>query len=241
VVNYNFRTQQEQKEPYVAADENVIIHPMRNEDEIKIVSFDVEGTLVTTDFSAAIWFEGIPGDYASRYGISFKEAEKIVFNEYEKIGDQKMEWYDINYWMRKFNLGRSDKFLAGYRDRIHLYPEVRDVLESLGRKYTLVVASGTPREFLEHLLKDINHHFNMIFSSTSDFRSTKNKEFYRVICRQMGSAASSIVHVGDNLQFDFHSASEAGLHAYYLDRKNEEKIAEYSMQNLSELKGLLLA
>lgn len=209
-------------------------------DKIEIVSFDVEGTLVTTDFSAAIWFEGIPGDYAARHGKSLSEAEKIVFSEYEKIGDQHMEWYDINYWMRKFDLGSSDKFLARYRDRINLYPEVPDVLESLGAKYKLIVASGTPREFLAHLLKDVKHYFNMIFSSTSDFRSTKNKEFYHGICRQMGSAASCVVHVGDNLQFDFQSASEAGLRAYFLDRKNERKTREGSMQSLSELKRLLL-
>jgi len=38
-------------------------------DEIKIVSLDVEGTLATTDFSSAVWFEAIPRQYAERYGV----------------------------------------------------------------------------------------------------------------------------------------------------------------------------
>ncbi|HJX03193.1 MAG TPA: HAD family hydrolase [Dehalococcoidia bacterium] len=213
---------------------------MANSNRIEIVSFDVEGTLVTTDFSAAIWFEGIPGDYAARYGLTLAEAEKIVYDEYARIGDQNMEWYDINYWMKKFDLGSPDKFLARYRDRIHLYPEVVDVLQSLGEKFKLIVASGTPREFLAHLLKDIEHHFSMIFSSTSDFKSTKNPDFYFGICRQMNSSAPAIVHVGDNLQFDFHSAARAGLLAYYLDRKDEQKEGQCGMKSLTELKDLLL-
>jgi HAD superfamily hydrolase (TIGR01549 family) len=213
---------------------------MANRNSIEIVSFDVEGTLVTTDFSAAVWFEGIPGDYAARYGLTVAEAEKIVYEEYARIGDQNIEWYDINYWMRKFDLGSSDKFLARYSNRIQLYPEVVDVLQSLGDKFKLIVASGTPREFLAHLLKDIEHHFSMVFSSTSDFKSTKNPHFYHSICRQMNSAARAIIHVGDNLQFDFHSAAKAGLLAYYLDRKDEQKEGQRGIKSLTELKELLL-
>jgi len=207
---------------------------------IKIVSFDVEGTMVTTDFSAAIWFEGIPGDYAQKHSISFEKAQKFVFDEYSKVGDQRMEWYDINYWMKHFELGDSDKFLARYRDRIHLFPEVKDVLQSLNRKYILIVASGTPREFLAHLLKDISGYFTEIFSSTSDFRSTKNYDFYTGICRKMNASPEQIIHIGDNLQFDYETATEAGLNAYYLDRKEEQKDHRKSMKSLSGLKDLLL-
>ena len=46
-------------------------------DAIKVVSFDVEGTMVTTDFSYAIWFEMIPQRYAERWGLSFAEALRM--------------------------------------------------------------------------------------------------------------------------------------------------------------------
>ena len=138
-------------------------------EKIEIVSFDVEGTLVTTDFSASIWFEGIPRDYACKHNLPFEESQRIVFDEYAKIGDQQMEWYDINYWMHKFDLGSSDKFLAKYKDRIQLFPDVKDVLSALSQKYKLIVASGTTREFLALLLEKIGPYFIEIFSSTSDF------------------------------------------------------------------------
>jgi HAD superfamily hydrolase (TIGR01549 family) len=208
--------------------------------DIKIVSFDVEGTLVTTDFSAAIWFEGIPGDYAARHSIPFEQAKQFIFDEYAKVGDQKMEWYDINYWMNHFELGSSDKFLARYRDRVQIFPEVIDVLESLGKKYDLIVASATPREFLTHLLDGLKPYFSEVFSSTSDFKSPKNQDFYAGICRKMNATPHDILHVGDNLQFDYQSASDAGLHAYYLDRRDEQKDHKKSMKTLAGLKDLLL-
>jgi HAD superfamily hydrolase (TIGR01549 family) len=209
--------------------------------DIKIISFDVEGTLVTTDFSSAIWFEGIPGDYAAKHSLPFEEAKQFVFDEYARVGDQRAEWYDINYWMDHFGLGSSEKFLARYRDRVQVFPEVIDVLDSLGAKYKMIVCSATPREFLAHLLDDLKPYFIEIFSSTSDFKSPKTRDFYKNICQKMEATPKNILHIGDNLQFDYQSAADAGLHAYYLDRKDEQKDHQKSMKTLSGLKDLLLA
>jgi hypothetical protein len=33
---------------------------------IKIISFDLEGTLTTPDLSQAVWYEGIPSLYSKR-------------------------------------------------------------------------------------------------------------------------------------------------------------------------------
>ncbi|TET40573.1 MAG: hypothetical protein E3J65_00725 [Dehalococcoidia bacterium] len=75
--------------------------------KIKVVSFDVEGTLVTPDFSRAVWYEGIPSLYAKRNGISFEEARSMVEDCYLKVGDQRREWYDIKYWFQRFQLGEA--------------------------------------------------------------------------------------------------------------------------------------
>ena len=206
--------------------------------KFSIISFDVEGTLVTTDFSAAIWFEGIPESYAWKYGMSFQQARNIVTREYDKVGDQRIEWYDINYWVNKFDIGSSYELLKKYKGRIGIYPEVREVLESLSKKYLLIICSGTPREFLVHLLKDIDGYFTEIFSSTSDFKSTKNQSFYTGICRKMESAPDQILHVGDNYQFDFHEPMQIGLQAYYLNRAETSK-KDNTIRSLAELSSLL--
>jgi hypothetical protein len=73
-------------------------------DKVKIVSFDAEGTLVTPYFTQAIWHEEIPTLYAQNKGISFEQAKAVVQQEYDLIGEQRMEWYDIKFWFGRFGL-----------------------------------------------------------------------------------------------------------------------------------------
>src|SRR4030066_912108 len=101
---------------------------MINLNEVKIVSFDAEGTLVTADFSYAVWFEAIPERYAERNGIDFEMARKVIEEEYRKVGDQKLEWYDVRYWFDKLGLGAPDQVMKKCSSRVCYYPEVEEVL-----------------------------------------------------------------------------------------------------------------
>jgi len=206
--------------------------------KIEVISFDVEGTLVTTDFSYAIWFEAIPQKYGEKHGISFEQARKVVMAEYEKVGDQRVEWYDINYWFRKFDLGDYNDAMEQYHDRVQYYPEVNDVLTSLGEKYTLIAASGSPKEFLHHLLRDIKPRFHRVFSSISDYQQVKTHEFYRNLCQAIDVAPQQVLHIGDNLQFDFTTPRDIGIQALHLDRKGENN-HQGSLADLAQLKNLL--
>lgn len=208
-------------------------------DEIKLVSFDVEGTLVTPDFSYAIWFEAIPERYAEKNGIDFEQAREIVEEEYRKVGEQRLEWYDIRYWFDKLDLDIPDPVMERCQSRVCYYPEVRDVLSSLSGRYKLVVASGSPREFLCHLLRDIEPYFTKVFSSVSDYKRLKTSEFYLEMCQAMEVQPGQVVHVGDNRQFDFVAPREVGIHAFYLDRKRQTNHRN-SLANLTQLRAHLV-
>ena len=188
---------------------------------IKIVSFDVEGTMVTTDFSYSIWFEMIPQRYADRWGLSFAEATRKIKQEYDSLGDQQIDWYDVQYWFTRFELGKADIAMEGLQPRVKYYPETRDVLKKLDGVYKLSVASGSPRPFLKHLLRDTESHFSSIFSSTSDFQQVKTAEFYKNMCRRLQVEPEQVVHVGDHLQFDCLEPASIGIRAYYLDREGK--------------------
>lgn len=208
-------------------------------DEIKVVSFDVEGTLVTPDFSYAVWFEAIPRRYAEKNGIDFERAKTIVEEEYRKVGDQRLEWYDVWYWFNKFDLGVPLPVMEGCQSSVCYYPEVEEVLASLSGRYELAVASGSPREFLVHLLKDIKHHFVKVFSSVSDHKQLKTPEFYWSMCQVLGVKPEQVIHIGDNWQFDFLAPSEIGIRAFHLDRKGQSD-DQHSLRSLAELKPRLL-
>lgn len=200
---------------------------------IRIVSFDAEGTLVTPDFSYSIWYEAIPQKYAEKYGVDFDTARRIIEEEYGKVGDQRLEWYDVRYWFGRFGLGSPEPVMASYRHRVSYYPEVREVLAELSQRYTLIVSSGSMREFLRHLLEHIEPYFDRVFSSLSDYWQLKTPEFYHEVCREMGVRPEQVVHVGDNREFDFVSPRKVGIHAFHLDRSGQH---EECLTSLAELK-----
>ncbi len=210
----------------------------RKNGSIKVVSFDVEGTLVTTDFSSAIWFEMIPGRYSRRHGLNFEEATAKVRQAYDGIGDQRLEWYDVQYWFTRFDLGNADIAMEELQPRVQYYPDTKNVLEQLQNRYRLSVASGSPRPFLKHLLRDIEYNFSAVYSSTSDYQQVKTADFWAAMCRDLRVDPAQVVHVGDHVQFDFEEPASIGIKAYHLDRNGESGTAG-SLHSLNELVSIL--
>ncbi|OPY68322.1 MAG: hypothetical protein A4E62_02077 [Syntrophorhabdus sp. PtaU1.Bin002] len=44
----------------------------------KIISFDLDGTLVHGKYGDIVWNQGIPEEYADKYGFTFDEAVSRV-------------------------------------------------------------------------------------------------------------------------------------------------------------------
>lgn len=206
--------------------------------QIELVSFDAEGTLVTPDFSETIWHEAIPALYAKKKGLDLAQAKKCITQEYNKIGVHRLEWYDIEYWFRCLDLGSSELVIQSCLKKIAHYPEVIEVLTSLASEYRLIVASGTPLELLHCLLRDIKPYLVRTFSSISHYRQVKNPDFYLRICEEMSVKPDRVIHVGDNWQFDFLNAQQAGINAFYIDRSGENH--RDSLGDLAQLKRLLM-
>jgi len=204
---------------------------------IKLISFDAEGTLVTPDFSETIWHEAIPALYARKKGLDLAQAKKSITEQYNKIGVNRLEWYDIEYWFDSLGLGSSEPVIRSCLNKIAHYPEVLDVLPSLAAEYPLIVASGTPLELLHCLLRDVKPYFVRIFSSISHYKEVKNPDFYLRICEEMGVEPGQVIHVGDNWQFDIVNAREAGLNAFYIDRSGQDR--HDSLGDLTQLARLL--
>lgn len=207
--------------------------------QIEVISFDAEGTLVVPGFTQAAFHEAIPAIYARRKGIELAQAKEIVATEYDKIGDQRLEWYDINYWLGYLDLGAPEPVIESCRDKLCYYPEVSEVLSSLARRYKLIVASGTPLELLHYLLRDVKPYFARVFSSISHYRQLKTPDFYLQMCQAMNVEPSQVVHVGDNWQFDFLNPKQVGIYAFHIDRAGSNH--EESIADLGQLKSRLLA
>ena len=207
--------------------------------QIEVISFDAEGTLVMPDFSQTLWHEAIPLLYAQKNEIDLAQAKRVMAEEYDKIGDQRLEWYDIEYWFNSLGLGAAEPVIQSCRNKISYYPEVNEVLSSLNGKYKLVIASGTPLELLGYLLQDIEHYFIQVFSSLSHYHQLKSPDFYLGMCQAMNVQPGRVVHVGDNWQFDFLNSRQVGINAFHLDRLGGNH--QESLSDLTQFKHLLLS
>jgi len=192
---------------------------------IRIISLDMNGTMVNSRFVDKVWMEGMPRLYAERTGLDFPAAREYVIGEYMKIGSDHLEWYDLKFWIDKFGLSMGkDELLELYEDEIEVYPEVEEVLELLSENYELVVTSNAAREFIDIELDGLQGYFREVFSATSDFREVKKSPLlYGAICAHLDARPFEVLHIGDHYSYDYESALDAGLDALFLDRKGERQ------------------
>jgi beta-phosphoglucomutase-like phosphatase (HAD superfamily) len=116
----------------------------------KVISFDLDGTLVDARYGDMVWNTGIPSEYAKKYGMTFDEARAFIRARYESVGDGDIAWYEIEHWLERFSLDVAPvELLDRYREHIALLPDAREVIESLRDRYTLVIASNAARMFVE--------------------------------------------------------------------------------------------
>jgi HAD superfamily hydrolase (TIGR01549 family) len=190
---------------------------------IRVISLDMDGTLVNSRFVDKVWMEGMPMLYAEKTGLDFPVAKSYVVGEYTKIGSDRLEWYDLMYWIERFGLKvGKDNLLQMYEDEIETYPEVQEVLDLLAENYELVVTSNAAREFIDIELEGLSDYFSETFSATSDFREVKKSPLiYGTVCAHMGAKPFEVLHIGDHYNYDYESPLEAGLDALFLDRKGE--------------------
>jgi len=205
---------------------------------VKIISFDMDGTLVHPEFTDWVWLHGIPRLYAQRKGLSFDEAKARVVEEYHRVGEGAIEWYDIKYWFNLFGLdGTWETLMEQYADKIRPFEDARFCLEGLKERYPLVLTSNAGREFIkiEMDVTRMGQYFDRIFSATSDFKVVKKTaQFYQQICNILETEPNEIVHVGDHYQFDYLVPQSLGIQAFYLDRSG--KMSGDSV--LADLRGL---
>lgn len=209
----------------------------------KIISFDLDGTLVDIEFGNKVWNEGIGGKFAETYGVDRDLGEEWVRNAYAAIGDRNLLWYDIDYWLRRFNLPVSAaELLDAYAASIRLLPHVHDVLDTLAGKYELIIASNAARLFVEKELEQtgIASYFRRTVSATSDYGIVKKDvAFYRRLCSELEVSPEEMVHVGDHLIFDLEVPLQFGIDAFFVASQRPEPAGVDNGRVLHDLRELI--
>lgn len=209
---------------------------------IKIISFDLDGTLVKNTYADSVWLEGFPKLYAKEKKIKLKQAKEFLYKEYDKIGKEHKEWYDIEWWFKKFKLKEDWRnLLKNYRKSIEIFPETQKTIKNLSKSYKLIIISDAKREFIDIQLEEtkLKPFFNYVFSSLSDFDSVKKiPGLYKQICKKLKVQPYEIIHIGDNKEFDFFSPQKIGIKSFYLNRGKTE-YGNYIIYSLSDIERMI--
>lgn len=210
---------------------------------MKIISFDLDGTLVHPEYSDIVWRSAIPELVAKKRSVDIEEAKDFVYSQYDLIGDERMEWYQIGYWFDRFGIDEDWKEIMELHSKvIKPYPEVIDVLERLKDSFPLVIISNAAREFIHIEMKKAHlyGYFSRIFSATTDFQEVKKTErFYRKVCDILEIDPMDLIHVGDHWHFDYLVPRGIGIRAFYLDRKGLNKREDGVVRDLLELEEIV--
>lgn len=210
---------------------------------VKIVSFDLDGTLVDWTFADAFWFNCMARLYSERWGLSFHEALREIRRRYDEVGMDNLAWYNIGYWWREFCFEGSWKdLIEECRPKVRPYADAQEALEWLHGRFRLIVITNGIRELADVEVKEagFEKYFDRVFSATTDFGVVKKTgDFYLRVLAEIGARADEVVHIGDNYVFDYLAPREAGIRAFFLDREGKHS-GDFVVRNLLEFTKLLL-
>jgi len=206
--------------------------------QAQIISFDMDGTLTDMAFVNSVWLRGVPELYAQKNKISFEEALFQVKHDYDKVGRERLEWYDLSYWLNKFEINTTpEQILKSFVDKIRVFEDVHKLLKRLRDcGYRLIVLTNARREFLDLEMEQtgIKTYFENIFSSPSDFKLIKNgTTVYEKVCIACQVSPTNMIHVGDDPDFDFEVPKRIGIRTFLLDR-DEKRVGPDIVHNLEE-------
>ncbi len=201
-----------------------------------IVSFDLDGTLTTHDFTRGVWGEGVPRLLAEKKRISLDEASQFCTDAYHTEGDASIHWYQLDYWLDFFGLHEADanEVILGSADKIRLFDDVRSTLDRLKEKnFSLIIFSNATRLFLDievSVLK-IGPYFDEIISLPDDWGMLKSDS--RAFAR-LKEKKGELVHAGDHICYDYEVPRSIGIDAFHVWRGAGPRNAD-SLLSLDDL------
>jgi len=199
----------------------------------KVISFDLDGTLIDLDFDLYLWFEELPRLYSEQNGVPLEKAREYLRLEYNRIGMQRREWYDLCFWIKHHKLDVDPgKIVSDLSHKIAVFPDVVPVLKKLrAQKRRMVVFSNTPKMFLDIKMKvdGIDGYFERAISVYSDYSKIKSHGgVFSQLAKELGVRPCEVLHVGDSYRLDYAPATNEGCFALLLDRKlrDAKKLAD---------------
>lgn len=164
----------------------------------------------------ALHFQSLYDDELNTFYVSrnkeighhnFASIVSDTFLKHYSIAIPAAELEDMIYEFRKIDRGYA-----------RLYPGVQEMLESLSKNYTMILASYTQGVYSERELEELGirkYFTHCVFSSYIGFKK-KSDNFYKECLRVAGTEPENCIMVGDSLSEDVSMAKRNGIHAIWI-------------------------
>ncbi len=209
---------------------------------IKLISFDLDETLVDTrGFEDEFWEEIIPRVISKKHKITLEEAKALTIKSYREVGRDVIEYFRPSYWFKIFKIDEDWLNLANkVRFKIKAFPDVKDALKKLSKKYKLIVITHSIRQSAKFKLDkaNIKKFFVNFFSVIDDFKVVKrNERIYLSALKKLKIKPNELIHVGNDYKYDYLVTRKIGIRAILIDRdiKREGKDIIHDLREIESI------
>lgn len=222
--------------------------------KVRVISFDIDGTLCDFSSIMAKTLQKTLGELASINGSS---AEALDVSSLRTTRDQTAlelgpevshEEIRLEAFKRSLeSVGVSDPKLTAHLYKFYMrhrfndlepFPDVRSVLDSLKGRYRLgVISNGN--SYPERI--GLEGYFDFVVLSQDHGFRKPDSRLFTVALREAGCEPHEMIHVGDSYVDDVLGAKGAGIMSVLIDRQNsfEYTGADLKIASLQELIFLL--
>lgn len=208
----------------------------------RILFFDAAGTLLHLPKGPAWHYRDVAqrhgwspdeGSLAKAFRRAFHELPPPVTTRAPRPDDDR-SWWQALVWRVLEESGAPAEFPreAYFHELYHeftlpgvwaLYPEAREVLETLHPHYRLGLVSnfdGRLRQVLHHL--GLTDFFEVIAISSEQGADKPDPYLFEAALRLAGLPSAEALHIGDDPECDWQAAADAGLQSFALDRPKND-------------------
>lgn len=180
-------------------------------ENIKTVLLDMDGTILDKYYDDFFWEVYMPEKYAEKEGLTFKEAQNVLFSMY-KAEEGTLNWTDIDFWSHKTGL---DVFTLKQKlsHLINPHPDAEDFLRfvsSNGKKVYLVTNAHNKVMHLKLEKTGFYKYFHKTFTSFDLGHPKERLEFWYKLRESVYFEPDNTIFIDDTEEI-LHTAKISGI------------------------------
>jgi len=220
--------------------------------QVKVVLFDLGGTLVNIDNSKdphvmkrMLEDCGVNRSLEDVSREWVKSWERLNFREMTRLLDEFWVQYNLTVLRNlrvELNAEKLARFIASHwweYAKVSLYPDAQEMLPRLKEKglKTGLVTNGLQSDTNQILPKvGLQGFFDVIVAADTLRKMKPDAEVFRYALEKMKATPSEAIFVGDEMETDYKGAQTLGLSVFLIDR--DGKFQDKSVNRISSLKDL---